>query len=37
MTLGALEAIHLRGLRIPEDISIVAYDDVPWALALIRR
>lgn len=34
MTLGALEAIHLRGRRIPEDISIVAYDDVPWALAL---
>lgn len=34
MTLGALEAIHLRGLRIPQDISIVAYDDVPWALAL---
>lgn len=34
MTLGALEAIHLRGLRIPGDISIVAYDDVPWALAL---
>lgn len=34
MTLGALEAIHLRGLRVPDDISVVAYDDVPWALAL---
>lgn len=34
MTLGAVEAIHLRGLRIPQNISVVAYDDVPWALAL---
>ena len=34
MTLGSLEAINLRGLRIPQDISVVAYDDVPWALAL---
>ncbi|HKG92879.1 MAG TPA: LacI family DNA-binding transcriptional regulator [Gemmatimonadaceae bacterium] len=34
MTLGALEAIHSLGLRIPEDVAIVGYDDVPWALAL---
>jgi LacI family transcriptional regulator/LacI family repressor for deo operon, udp, cdd, tsx, nupC, and nupG len=34
MTLGALEAIHVHGRRIPEDISVVGYDDVPWALAL---
>lgn len=33
MTLGALEAIHSLGLRIPEDIAIVGYDDMPWALA----
>lgn len=34
MTLGALEAIHTNKLRIPEDIAIVGYDDIPWALAL---
>jgi DNA-binding LacI/PurR family transcriptional regulator len=34
MTLGALEAIHARGLRIPEDVAVVGYDDMPWALAL---
>jgi LacI family transcriptional regulator/LacI family repressor for deo operon, udp, cdd, tsx, nupC, and nupG len=34
MTLGALETIHLLGLRIPEEIAIVSYDDIPWALAL---
>lgn len=34
MTLGSLEAIHLRDLRIPHDIAIVSYDDMPWALAL---
>lgn len=33
MTLGALEAIHERGLRIPGDVAIVGYDDMPWALA----
>lgn len=34
MTLGALEAIHLLELRIPEDVAIIGYDDMPWALAL---
>jgi DNA-binding LacI/PurR family transcriptional regulator len=33
MTLGALEAIHRLGLRIPEDVAIIGYDDMPWALA----
>lgn len=33
-TLGALSAIRLRGLRIPEDIALVGYDDIPWAMAL---
>jgi DNA-binding LacI/PurR family transcriptional regulator len=31
MTLGALEAIHKRNLRIPEDIAIVGFDEMPWA------
>lgn len=31
MTLGALEAIHERHLRIPEDIAIVGFDEMPWA------
>ncbi len=31
MTLGALNAIHERGLKIPDDISIVSFDDMPWA------
>jgi DNA-binding LacI/PurR family transcriptional regulator len=33
MTLGALETIHVMGLRIPDDVAIVGYDDIPWALA----
>lgn len=33
-TLGALSAIRLCGLRIPEDIALVGYDDIPWAMAL---
>ena len=31
MTLGALDAIRARGLKIPDQISIVGFDDMPWA------
>jgi LacI family transcriptional regulator len=34
MTLGALNAIHEKGLSIPEDAAIVGFDDMPWALSL---
>jgi LacI family transcriptional regulator/LacI family repressor for deo operon, udp, cdd, tsx, nupC, and nupG len=33
MTLGALETIYARGLRIPDDLALVSYDDMPWAMA----
>ena len=29
MALGALSAIHASGLRVPEDIAIVGFDDTP--------
>jgi LacI family transcriptional regulator len=31
MTMGALEALHERNLRIPEDIAVVGFDEMPWA------
>jgi DNA-binding LacI/PurR family transcriptional regulator len=34
MTLGALCAIHERGLNIPRDVAIVGFDDMPWATSL---
>jgi LacI family transcriptional regulator len=34
MTLGALQAIHERGLRIPEELAVVCFDDMPWATSL---
>jgi len=34
MTLGALNAIHEEGLKIPEQIAIVGFDDLPWAQSL---
>lgn len=34
MTLGALAAIHDRGRQIPDDIAIVGFDDMPWAVVL---
>lgn len=34
ITLGALETIHSKGLKIPDDIAIVGFDDVPWAASL---
>lgn len=30
MTLGALKAIQEAGLRIPEDIALVGFDDLEW-------
>lgn len=34
MTLGGLQAIHERGLEIPENISVVGFDDMDWAPSL---
>lgn len=31
IALGALYACHERGLRVPEDISIIGFDDIPEA------
>lgn len=31
LTLGALEALHTRHLRIPDDIAVVGFDEMPWA------
>ncbi len=29
MALGILHGLHARGLRVPQDISVVGYDDIP--------
>lgn len=34
ITLGALETIHRRKLRIPEDVAVVGFDDMYWANSL---
>ena len=34
MVLGALIAIQERGLRIPQNIAVVGFDDMPWAALL---
>jgi len=31
LAIGAMTAINARGLRIPEDVSIIGYDDIPVA------
>jgi LacI family transcriptional regulator len=31
MALGVFEAVRLRGLRVPEDVSVVGFDDLPEA------
>lgn len=30
MALGALDAIRARGMRVPEDVGLAAFDDIPW-------
>lgn len=34
ITLGALETIHNKGLKIPDDIAIVGFDDMYWSISL---
>lgn len=31
MTLGALRGLHELGVRIPEEVALVGFDDMPWA------
>ncbi|MEV4624991.1 LacI family DNA-binding transcriptional regulator [Micromonospora sp. NPDC049523] len=35
MALGLLRALHERGVRVPEEISVVGFDDIPEAEFLI--
>jgi LacI family transcriptional regulator len=34
MMLGTLDEVRARGLRIPADVAIASYDDVPWFIHL---
>ncbi|MCC6805259.1 MAG: LacI family DNA-binding transcriptional regulator [Anaerolineae bacterium] len=34
MTIGALNAIHELGYRIPSEVAVIGFDDVPWAMSL---
>jgi LacI family transcriptional regulator len=34
LTLGALQAIHEHHLTIPDEIAIVGFDEMPWAMSL---
>ncbi|MGW8764114.1 LacI family DNA-binding transcriptional regulator [Streptomyces sp. NPDC055815] len=35
MALGVLRAFHERGVRVPEDVSVVGFDDIPEAASFI--
>ena len=34
MTLGALRAVQEAGLRVPDDLLVVGWDDAPWTTLL---
>lgn len=35
MAIGALRALHAAGLRVPEDVSLLSFDDIPVAAYLL--
>lgn len=37
MTLGMMQALIEKGLRCPEDMAVVGFDDFPWAAAFRPR
>lgn len=34
MTLGCLEELNTQGIKIPEEIALIGFDDMPWSKAL---
>jgi LacI family transcriptional regulator len=37
MAFGAIDAIHSRGLKVPDDISVIGFDDIPTAVGVYPR
>jgi LacI family transcriptional regulator len=37
MAFGAIDAINSRGLRVPDDISVIGFDDIPTASCVFPK
>jgi LacI family transcriptional regulator len=34
MTMGALQYIHEKSIEVPDEISLISFDDMPWSVAI---
>ena len=37
MAIGAIKRLHEAGVMVPDEVSVVGFDDIPWPLTSFPR